>query len=139
MILIKFYNFRKLFYIILILIFSDNIRAQEQYDLSRCVVTGLEQNFAVKIARNREVITGNNYTRGNAGFLPSVTTTNRFGGNVTTTTQNMNDGSQNLSEGIHNTTGAAGITLDMPLFRGFNIQTTYQKLSFLDRNFDWST
>ena len=131
MILKKLYNFRKLFYIILILIFSENIRAQEQYDLSRCIMTGLEQNFAVKIARNQEVIADNNYTRGNAGFLPTVTTTNRFGGNITTTTQNMNDGSQNLSEGIHNTTGSAGITLDMPLFRGFNIQTTYQKLNEL--------
>ena len=127
----KLYNLRRIVQILLLLVFSENIRAQELYDLSRCVVTGLEQNFAVKIARNQEEITDNNYTRGNAGFLPAVTTTNRFGGNVTTTTQNMNNGSRNISEGIHNTTGSAGVTLDMPLFRGFNIQTTYQKLNEL--------
>jgi hypothetical protein len=66
---------------------------------------------------------GNNYTKGNAGFLPSVTTTNRLEANLTSTTQNMNDGSQRTSSGIHNTTGSAALNLDMPLFRGFNIQT----------------
>lgn len=115
----------------LIIIFPDIIHSQEIYDLSRCVVTGLEQNFSVKVARNQEEIAGNNYTRGNAGFLPNVTTTNRFGGNLTSTTQNMNDGSQRISSGIHNTTGQAALNLDMPLFRGFNIQTTYQKLNEL--------
>ena len=119
--------------ILLVLILSEKIGAQEVYDLSRCVVTGLEQNFAVKIVRNQEAIAENNYSRGTAGFLPVVTTTNRFGGNIATTTQNMNDGSQNVSDGVHNTTGSAGITVDMPLFRGFNIQTTYQKLNELKK------
>jgi outer membrane protein TolC len=139
MMLKKIYELRILTQLALIMMLSGSIRAQELYDLSRCVVTGLEQNFAVKIARNQEEIAGNNYTRGNAGFLPAVTTTNRFGGNITTTTQNMNDGSRNISEGIHNTTGAAGITLDMPLFRGFNIQTTYQKLNELKQVGELST
>lgn len=115
----------------LLLILPDIIHSQEIYDLSRCVVTGLEQNFSVKVARNQEEIAGNNYSRGNAGFLPSVSTTNRFGGNLTSTTQNMNDGSQRVSSGIHNTTGTAALNLDMPLFRGFNIQTSYQKLNEL--------
>jgi outer membrane protein TolC len=101
------------------------------YDLSRCVTTGLEQNYSVKVARNQEEIAGNNYTRGNAGFLPTVTTTNRFGGNVTTTTQNMNDGSQRVSSGVFNSTGSAALNLNMTLFNGFNVQTTYQKLSEL--------
>jgi outer membrane protein, adhesin transport system len=132
--LIKMNNLHKLKIFIpafLLLFFPDRIHSQEIYDLSRCIVTGLEQNFSVKVARNQEEIAGNNYTKGNAGFLPSVTTTNRFGGNLTSTTQNMNDGSQRTSSGIHNTTGAAALNLDMPLFRGFNIQTSYQKLNEL--------
>jgi len=110
---------------------TGEVHAQEIFDLSRCVSTGLEQNFSVKVARNREEISENNYTRGNAGFLPSVTTTNRFGGNVTSTTQNMNNGSKKTSSGIHNTTGSAAVNLDMPIFRGFSVQTTYQKLNEL--------
>lgn len=112
-------------------IFPGLIHSQEIYDLSRCVVTGLEQNFSVKVARNQEEIAGNNYTRGNAGFLPSVNTTNRFGGNVTSTTQNMNNGSQNKSTGVYNTTGSAALNLNMTLFNGFNVQTTWQKLNEL--------
>jgi outer membrane protein, adhesin transport system len=105
--------------------------AQEIYDLSRSIQTGLEQNFSVKVTRNQEKIAGNNFTRGNAGFLPTITTTNRFGGNVTTTVQNMNDGSQNISNGIQNTTGSAIVNFDMPLFKGFNVQITYKKLNEL--------
>jgi len=114
--------------IFLFLLISTNLEAQEIYDLSRCVTTGLEQNFSVKVARNREVIADNNYTRGNAGFLPSVTTTNSYGGNLTTTIQNMNDGSQRDSRNVYNTTGSSSVNFNMTLFDGFNVQTTYQKL-----------
>jgi outer membrane protein TolC len=116
---------------LLIFILPDNLFSQEVYDLSRCLVTGLEQNYSVKVARNQEEIAENNVTRGNAGYLPTVTTTNRFGGNINSTTQNMNDGSQNKSSGVHNTTGSVGINLNMTLFNGFNIQTSYQKLQEL--------
>lgn len=105
--------------------------AQEIYDLSRSISTALKQNFSIKVTRNQEVIAGNNYTRGNAGFLPKVTTTNQFGGNVSSTTQNMNDGSKNTSNGIQNTTGSAALNLNMTLFQGFNVQITYQKLNEL--------
>jgi outer membrane protein TolC len=112
----------------LLLLMPGKMHAQDIYDLSRCIVTGLEQNFSVKVVRNQEEIAGNNVTRGNAGFLPTVTTTNRFGGNINTTTQNMNNGTQNVSSGVHNTTASAALNLDMTLFRGFNVQTTWQKL-----------
>jgi outer membrane protein TolC len=124
----------KLYKIIPVLLFllpPVTLPAQEIYDLSRCITTGLEQNFSVKVARNQEEIAGNNVTRGNAGFLPTVSTTNRFGGNVNSTTQNMNDGSQNISSGVHNTTGSAAINLNMNLFNGFNVKTTYEKLKEL--------
>lgn len=114
-----------------IFLFIQYAQAQEIYDLNRCITTGLEQNYSVKVARNQEEIAGNNFTRGNAGFLPTVSTTNRFGGNVTTTTQNMNDGSQRVSSGVYNTTGSAALTLNMTLFNGFSVQTTYQKLNEL--------
>jgi outer membrane protein, adhesin transport system len=124
-------KYKSLLVVFMFLLLSVNTEAQDIYDLSRCVQTSLEQNFAVKVARNQEEIADNNYTRGNAGFLPTVTTTNRFGGNVTSTTQNMNNDTKNTSKGIQNTTGSAGVNLDMALFRGFNVQTTWQKLNEL--------
>lgn len=134
LLLIKLNNLLKIKVIlpaVLIFLSFGNIQAQEVYDLTRCVSTALEQNFSVKVVRNQEAIAGNNQTRGNAGFLPTVTTTNRFGGNLTTTTQNMNDGSQRISRGVYNTTGSAALNLNMTLFNGFNVQTTWQKLNEL--------
>ncbi|MBW8334238.1 MAG: TolC family protein [Prolixibacteraceae bacterium] len=129
--LITRHKYKSLMVVFMFFLLSGNTEAQNIYDLSRCVQTSLEQNFSVKVARNQEEIAGNNYTRGNAGFLPLVTTTNRFGGNVTSTTQNMNNDTKNTSKGIQNTTGSAGVNLDMTLFRGFNVQTTWQKLNEL--------
>jgi len=127
----KLHKIKIILPVILILLLPGTLFSQEIYDLSRCVVTGLEQNFSVKVARNQQEITKNNVTKGNAGYLPTVTITNRFGGNINSTTQSMNDGSQNVSSGVHNTTGSAAINLNMTLFNGFNIQTTYQKLQEL--------
>ena len=106
-------------------------KTQEVYDLSRCVVTGLERNFSVKVALNNQQIAENNYTKGNAGFLPTVTTTNRFGGTINSTTQNLNDGSQNLTNGVLNTSGSAGLSASMPLFRGFGNTANWEKLNEL--------
>jgi outer membrane protein, adhesin transport system len=127
----KLKSLLKLTPILLVIFLHKPAYGQEVYDLSRAILTGLEQNFSVKIARNREEIAENNYTRGNAGFLPTVSTTNRVGGNVTATTQNRNDGSQIVTSGVHNTTGTAALNLDMPLFRGFTIQTNWLRLNEL--------
>ncbi len=116
--------------LIIIFTFQKN-DAQEVYNLSRCVITGLEQNFSIQIAQNQEEVASNNYTKGNAGFLPSVSTTNRFGGTLNNTHQNIREGGTNDYNGIHNTTGSAAIDLDITLFNGFNVQTTYKKLNEL--------
>ncbi|HKI87808.1 MAG TPA: TolC family protein [Draconibacterium sp.] len=124
---------KNLIYILLITFSSNSLHAQEVYDLSQCILTGLDRNFSLKVARNSEQIATNNNTKGNAGYLPTVTTTNRFGGTVNSTTQNMNDGSQRTTNGVHNTTGSAALNANMTLFRGFNVQTTWQKLNELKR------
>lgn len=105
--------------------------AQEIYDLPRSIAAGLERNYAILVVRNREDIAANNMTPGNAGMLPVVTTTNRFGGTVNSTTQNLREGGSNESKGVHNTSGSAGVNLGMTIFRGFQVQTTYDRLGEL--------
>jgi len=117
----------------------QNSKAQEKYDLSRCVITGLEQNFSVQIAKNEEEIASNNYTKGNAGFLPSISTTNRFGGTLNNTHQDVRDAGTNDYSGVHNTVGSAAVDLDITLFNGFNVQTTYKKLSELKKSGELNT
>ena len=102
-----------LLWVLLSLILNNGF-AQEVYDLSRCIQTGLERNFALQVVRNTEEITKNNYTQGNAGMLPAVSTNNRFGGTLN-----------------QNTTASAGIDLGMTIFRGFQVKNTYEKLGVL--------
>lgn len=119
--------------VLFFLISFQNVKSQEVYDLSRCVITGLENNFSLKIAKTHEQISGNNYTLGNAGYLPTITTTNRFGGNLNSTKQNLSDGSKTSTSGVHNNSGTANVNLDLTIFRGYQVQTTYQKLNELKK------
>ena len=114
--------------LVLFVLIVNNSVAQEVYDLSRCIKTGLERNFSLLVVRNNEEIATNNFTRGNAGMLPIISSSSRFGGTVTTTNQNYKDGSQVTSDAIHNNNASAGIDLGMTIFRGFQVQRTYQKL-----------
>ncbi len=102
--------------------------AQEVYDVGRCIQTGLEQNFDLRVVRNSEAVATNNYTKGNAGMLPVVTATSRFGGTLNITSQQLEDGSTAATPYISNNTGSAAVTMGMTIFRGFEVQTRYRKL-----------
>ena len=111
----------------LILLLSNKIIAQEVYDLGRCIETGLERNFALKVVRNNEEITKNNFTMGNAGMLPTLNLSSRYGGTINNTTQNYADTSIS-SSGVHNSFGSASLNMGMTIFRGFQVKNTYNKL-----------
>lgn len=118
-----------------LLIFSFCLPAGSQvfYGLKDCIATGLENNFSILIARNNETVAGNNFTPGNAGYLPTLDVTGRYGGTLNNTVQNRTDSTRSISNGVHNTTATAGINLGWTIFQGFNVRTTYQKLNELKR------
>jgi outer membrane protein, adhesin transport system len=105
--------------------------AQELYDLNRCVSTGLENNFSILIAKNREQIARNNYTPGNAGLLPTLDVSSSYGGTINNTTKEFTSGLDTTVSGVHNVTASAGVNLDWTIFRGFTALTTYKKLNEL--------
>ena len=49
--------------------------SQPLLPLDRAISVALENNYQIKIAKNREQIAQNDNTKGNAGFLPTVTAT----------------------------------------------------------------
>lgn len=108
-----------------------SVRGQVVYGLKECITTGLEKNFSLLVAKNNEEIAKNNFTPGNAGFLPSLDLGSRYSGTLNNITQNMTDGTQVVSSGVYNTTGNAGLTMGLTIFNGFNVQTTYKKLNEL--------
>jgi len=122
----------KIRFLILSLALFINIssgKAQKVYSLTDCIGIGLERNFSILVARNSETIAKNNYTLGNAGYLPSLDLSSRYSGTINNTTQNLNDGTQNVTKGVNNTTTNAGLALGWTIFNGFNVQTTYKKLN----------
>ncbi|MDR3129785.1 MAG: TolC family protein [Tannerellaceae bacterium] len=88
----------------------QQVTAQKVYSLERCIVTGLERNYGLRIVRNAETVTRNNATPGNAGYLPDLEV----------------EGS--LSDGAWID---AGLSLNWTLFDGFAIQASYVRLKEL--------
>ncbi|MCJ7449550.1 MAG: TolC family protein [Bacteroidales bacterium] len=123
----------------LFLTFLSSGNSQVVYGLKDCINIGLENNFSLLVARNSETIAKNNYTLGNAGYLPSLDLSSRYSGTLNNTTQNLSDGSQTVSTGVYNTSANAGITLGLTIFNGFNVHTTYKKLNELKQVGELST
>lgn len=119
---------RRFAVLILFICMAGGITAQEVVDLGQCIQAGLERNFDLHVVRNSEAVATNNYTKGNAGMLPVVTATNRFGGTLNTTSQQYTDGSTASAANVHNNTGSAALNLGMTIFNGFEVQTRYRKL-----------
>jgi len=122
---------RFIFIVLLITLLSKYTDAQVVYSLNDCIKTGLERNFSLLVARNNETISNNNYTPGNAGYLPSLDLSSRYSGTLNNTTTNLNDGTKTTSNGVNNTTANAGVSLGWTIFNGFNVNTTYKKLDEL--------
>ncbi len=116
-----------------LLIFSVGAYSQDQlvYDVEDCIKTGLQKNFSLLITRNNETIADNNFTPGNAGFLPTLDLSGRHSGTLNDTRREFTDGTETLSEGEFNTTTSAGVVMNMTIFNGFNVLTTYKKLGEL--------
>lgn len=122
----------RFFYLSIILVlFVTTAEAQKVLSLKECLGIGLERNFSLIVAKNNETISNNNYTLGNAGYLPTIDLSSRYSGTMNNTTQNLNDGTQSITNGVNNTTTNAAATLGLTIFNGFNVQTTYKKLNEL--------
>ena len=75
--------------------------AQQLFDLKRCIETGLEQNYSIRIIRNEQQISDNNATPGNAGYLPTVDMSGGFSGNINNNRNSLQDGSIEKANGIN--------------------------------------
>lgn len=105
--------------------------AQKVYSLNDCISTGLERNFSILISKNNETVAKNNYTPGNAGFLPTIDLNGNENGSLNNTTTNLNDGTRTVANGQYTNTISGGASLGLTLFNGLSVQTTWKKLDEL--------
>lgn len=108
--------------------------AFEPLSLRECLETGLEQNYAIRIVRNEELISDNNATAANAGMVPTIDLEAGYAGtfdNSRTTT--LRDGGSTSENSIYDQAADVGVAVNWTLFDGFRIRTEYRKLKELQQ------
>ena len=108
--------------------------AAAQITLPELIATGLENNYQLKIVRNREQKAANDATRANAGQLPTISATAGYNGSLNSSDSKAREGgavtsSRNTLD--HSLT--AGINAEWTLFDGFKVQANYRRLQELKR------
>ena len=122
------------------ILFTATVTAQVQkpadvktfLNLQECIEIGIENNFDLQIARNEELISDNNVTLGNAGFLPSASLSSGYNIRNSNSNQLPMEGGDAIENRNSNTnTLDAGVNLNWTLFEGFRVQTNYKRLQEL--------
>lgn len=109
------------------------VKAQEVYSLKQCIETGLERNYSIRIIRNEQLISDNNATQGNAGYLPTIDLSGGFSGTVNNNRNKLSDGTTEREYGVNSETGNIGLNVNWTVFDGFGIQAEYSRLKELKK------
>lgn len=119
---------KKLF-LTIILLFPFLLFSQTFVSLKQCLEEGLQRNYDIRIVRNEQKISDNNYNIGNAGFLPTLDFSSSYSGTLADYDQYpLNDGNKNEFRGDFDNMLNAGIDFNWTIFNGMNVSTNYKQL-----------
>lgn len=126
---------KRIIYIVCLFVILGDFSASSQdvFDLRRCIELGLEKNYSIRMIKNDQVISANNATMGNAGYLPTVDMSGGFSGTVNDTRNKLTDGTIEKTTGVNSETANVGLNVNWTIFDGFGIQATYETLKELKR------
>jgi outer membrane protein TolC len=113
--------------IVLLILLPYFLQAQ---DLNYFIKLGLERNFDIRITKNKQQISDNDATVGNAGYLPTLDASTNYTGTLANIQQQYpSDGTPVINNNnLLNQTWDAGIYLNWTVFDGLSIQTNYNRL-----------
>ncbi len=117
--------------VIVFFLILTKLHAQQQLSLQDVIAIGLENNYSIRMAKNYEQISTNNFSLGNAGFLPSADLRTQYSGTYMNTDRTDFEGNESSLRNIHNTVTNVNIGLGWTIFDGFRVQTNYDKLAVL--------
>ena len=120
---------KRLIYSAAIVLAAMQMSAQETNSLKACLEKGLENNYSLRIIRNRQQVAENNATLANAGMLPKADLTAGYSGTLDNTNSTAReDGSVSKLRGITDHTLRAGLDVQWKIFDGFKMQADYERL-----------
>ncbi len=120
-----------LIFSILVVFGTHELVAQQYRSLQEVIAIALENNYSIQMIRNRQQIAENNFSLGNAGYLPSLDLRGQYSGTRNTTDRTDFDGNQTTLRNIHNTVASTSLNLGWTVFDGFRVQINYDKLATL--------
>ncbi|MBC3786741.1 TolC family protein [Spirosoma utsteinense] len=102
----------------------------EVLTLQQAIAQSTEKNYQVQINRSQEEISRNNYTKGNAGYLPVVSGNVTSNGGLQNLDQTFLDGlrPRQIINGIFNRTTNLGLNVNYTIFNGYGRSATYNQL-----------
>jgi len=125
--------YRAIVSLCLIALFAGSASAQEIPNILKiedAVNLALEYNFDIKVAKNNTEIGNNNLTRGNAGYLPTVTLNGNYNYNVADSKTEFSNPELPAIDatGAATTTYGTGINLNYNIYSGGQRNYSYQRL-----------
>ena len=106
----------------------------QTYTLSQCLKKGLENNYSLRITRNKEEVAHNNATIANAGYLPTIDLGTGYNGTFDGSDTKMREtGETDKARGKFDNTVNAGVDVNWTIFDGFKTSTTYKQLKEMEK------
>lgn len=118
--------------LMLILIFTFRISAQESLSLQQAIKIGLENNFSIQIEKQKQEQASNNNTLGEAGALPNINLNSSPSFNQSETNNPLSFGTGATDRLSIN----PSISASWVVFNGFNVRMTKEKLAYLEAQSD---
>jgi outer membrane protein len=106
-------------------------QSQDLLTLQQAVEIGLENNYGLQISKNFQEIASNNYSIGNAGFLPSLELTASRNESVEDSEFESAAGDSQTNSGARSSSTSAALNLNWTLFDGLRMFTSYDRLGKL--------
>ena len=119
--------------ILLILLLSFPMAAQELLTAEEAVKIALENNYQIRIASNELEIDRTSATVGNAGMLPSVGATATSNNSIQNTSQVRAGGERVEQDNARNNSLNYGVALDWTIFDGLSMFARYDQLQELEK------
>lgn len=114
--------------------FGPNLNAQETFTLEQAIATGLKNNYGIRLAKKDVEISGNNYSRGNAGFFPTVDITANQSFTIENTQQEFIENRTQERDGARSQRFNAEAALQWTIFDGLGMFIRYDRLAELNKS-----